>query len=377
MRVTVRKDLKHVAPCEHGGRIIEASEAVAGVLDYSASFNPYVHPGIKAAIEQASNALYRYPDHAYKRFKEAVSEYLGVSPSAIVPGNGSVELIRLCAWVLLKRGDKVIIPAPTFCEYELASRLSGAEPLIVPIWDERAFKRDILSYLASKDVRLVFLCNPNNPTGKGLARDTVSDIASACRKNQTFLLVDEVFIELADPQKSIVSANLDGVLVLRSLTKSFSIPGIRASYGVTDAEFARELNCLRVPWNLNSVAEAVTIALLKDCTSYLDASRAKIAAQRQWLSRELAKISGLEPLESEANFVMVDVSGTSLSSGDFAQRMKRHGFLVRDCQSFRLTGANYVRIAVRTKAENVRLLQAAKRVVAEEARLVKRLSPDR
>ena len=365
MRVTVREDLKHVAPCEHGGRISEASEAVSGVLDYSANFNPYVYPGIKAAIEQASNALYQYPDHAYKRFREAVSKYLGVSPSAIVPGNGSVELIRLCAWALLKRGDKVVIPAPTFCEYELASRLSGAEPLIVPAWDERTFKRDVLSCVASEDVRLVFLCNPNNPTGMGLARDTISGIASECRKNETFLLVDEVFIELADPQKSILRANLDGVLVLRSLTKSFSIPGVRASYGVTNDDFARELNSLRVPWNLNSIAEAVAIALLKDCKSYLEASRAKIAVQRQWLSQELAKISGFEPLESEANFIMVDISGTSLSSSDFAQRLKQHGCLVRDCQSFRLTGTNYLRIAVRKKAENLRLLQAVKRVVAE------------
>jgi threonine-phosphate decarboxylase len=374
MRVTVREDLKHVTPCEHGGRIIEASEVVPGLIDYSANFNPYLHPGIKVATEQASNALYRYPDHAYRRFREAVSEYLGVSSSTIVPGNGSVELIRLCAWALLKRGDKVIIPAPTFCEYELASRLSGAEPLLVPAWDEQELKRDILSCLASEDVRMVFLCNPNNPTGKGLGRDAVLDIASECRENQTFLLVDEVFIELADPAKSIARADLDGVLVLRSLTKSFSIPGMRASYGLTNAEFARQLNSLRVPWNVNAVAEAVTIALLKDCKSYLNASRAKITTQRAWLSRELAKISGLRPLESEANFMMVDVSGTSLSSGDFAQRMKRHGCLVRDCQTFRLTGANYIRIAVRTKAENIRLLQAAKQVVAEKAAL-KALEP--
>ncbi|HYB58784.1 MAG TPA: histidinol-phosphate transaminase [Candidatus Acidoferrales bacterium] len=367
MRVTVREDLKHVTPCEHGGRIIEASEDVPSVVDYSANFNPYLHPGTKAAMAQVSDALYRYPDPAYRRFREAVSEYLGVSPSAVVPSNGSVELIRLCAWALLKRGDKVVIPAPTFCEYELASRLSDAEPLFVPAYDEQELKRDILNCLASEDVRMVFLCNPNNPTGKGLGRDAVLDIASECSKNQTFLLVDEVFIELADPAKSIASADLGGVLVLRSLTKSFSIPGIRASYGITNAEFARQLNSVRVPWNLNAVAEAVTIALLKDSRSYLDTSRAKIASQREWLLRELAKISGLRPLESEANFMMVDISGTSLSSGDFAQRMKRRGCLVRDCKTFRLTGANYVRIAVRTKAENMRLLQAVKQVVAEKA----------
>jgi histidinol-phosphate/aromatic aminotransferase/cobyric acid decarboxylase-like protein len=181
------------------------------------------------------------------------------------------------------------------------------------------------------------------------------------------LLVDEVFIELSDPRQSVASANLDDVLVLRSLTKSFSIPGIRASYGVTNPDLAHVLNSVRLPWNLNSIAEAVTVALLKDCDSYLDASRTKIAVQRRWLTRELAKISGLEPLESDANFVMVNVAGTSLSSSEFALRMKRHGYLVRDCQSFRLTGHDYIRIAVRTKAENARLLDAIKRVVGPKA----------
>jgi threonine-phosphate decarboxylase len=367
MRVTVREDLKHVTPCEHGGKIIEASEAMPGVLDYSANFNPYLHPRVKSAIKEGVKAAYHYPDHTYKRFREAVGRYLEVPSNAIVPGNGSVELIRLCAWAFLEKGDKVIIPAPTFGEYELACRLSGAKPLIVPLWNEQAFKRDLFSALAEEDIRMVFLCNPNNPTGKGLSRETVTDIASKCRETQTFLVVDEVFIELSDPRHSIASDNLDDVFVLRSLTKSFSIPGIRASYGVTNPGIASALNGIRLPWNLNSIAEAVTVALLKDCASYLDASRTRIATQRRWLMRELAKISGLEPLESDANFIMANVAGTSLSSSEFALGMSRHGFLVRDCQSFRLTGHDYIRIAVRKKAENERLLDAIKRVVSQKA----------
>jgi threonine-phosphate decarboxylase len=365
MRVTVRDDLKSLTPCEHGGGIVDISETMPRVLDFSANFNPYLHPLVKSAIEQATKAAYQYPEPTYKRFREAVGAHLGVSSDSIVPGNGSVELIRLCAQALLEKGDKVIIPAPTFSEYELACRLSGAEPLIVPLWTEQAFKRDLFSALADDNIRMVFLCNPNNPTGKRLARETVTEIAAKCQASQTFLLLDEVFIELSDPRQSVVRANLDDVLVLRSLTKSFSIPGIRASYGVTSPSFAHILNSIRLPWNLNSIAEAVTVELLKDCESYLDVSRAKIAAQRRWLTRELAMVSGLEPLESDANFVMVNVVGTSLTSSEFALRMKRHGFLIRDCHSFRLTEYDYVRIAVRTKTENVRLLDAIKKVIAQ------------
>ena len=366
MRVTVRDDLKRVTPCEHGGRIIEASEIMPGALDYSANFNPYLDPRVKSAIKQATLAAYQYPEHTYKRFREAVGAYLRVSSDAIVPGNGSVELIRLCAQALLERGDKVIIPAPTFSEYELACRLSGAEPLIVPLWAEHEFKRDLFCALANEDIRIVFLCNPNNPTGKILALETVAEIAARCRKTQTFLFVDEVFIELSDPLQSIIGTNLDDIFVLRSLTKSFSIPGVRAGYGVTNPSLAHVLNSIRLPWNLNSIAEALTVALLKDCESYLDVSRAKIAAQRRWLVQELAKIPGLEPLESDVNFVMVNVAGTAITSREFALRMKRCGYLIRDCSSFRLTGHDYIRIAVRKKTENAHLLDAIKRVVDQK-----------
>jgi threonine-phosphate decarboxylase len=106
--------------------------------------------------------------------------------------------------------------------------------------------------------------------------------------------------------------------------------------------------------------------LLKDSEPYLEASRAKIAAQRRWVVQKLAQIPGLEPLESDVNFVMVNVAGTSLTSSEFALRMKRYGYLIRDCRSFRLTGHDYIRIAVRKKTENARLLDAIKRVVDQK-----------
>jgi threonine-phosphate decarboxylase len=365
MRVTVRDDLKRMTACEHGGKSIEASETMPDVLDFSANFNAYLHPRIKSAIKQATQAAYQYPEHTYKRFRESVGAFLTVSSEAIVPGNGSVELIRLCAQALLEKGDKVIIPSPTFSEYEFACRLSGAKPVFVPLWDEHEFKQDLFFALADEGIKMVFLCNPNNPTGKILSRETVTEVAAQCRATHTFLFVDEVFIELSDPRQSLIQANLDDIFVLRSLTKSFSIPGIRVGYGVTNPAFAQELNAIRLPWNLNSIAEALTVALLEDSESYLEASRAKIATQRRWLVQELAKISGLEPLECDANFVMINVAGTSLTSSEFALRMKRYGYLIRDCSSFRLTGHDYIRIAVRKKAENARLLDAIKHVVYE------------
>jgi len=360
----MRDELRDIVPCEHGGKIIEVSEVVPSVLDFSASLNPYKHPRIKALLKAALAESFHYPDHTYRRFSEAIGRYLSVSADMVVPGNGSVELIRLCAWVLLRKGSKAIIPAPTFGEYELACRLSGVEPIFVPLWDEQAFKRDLFAALAAEDVQMVFLCNPNNPTGKLLSKETVSEIARACDAVNAFLVVDEVFIELSDPRQSVASENLDHVFVLRSLTKSFAIPGLRAGYAITNPELADAINRVRVPWNLNAIAEAAGVALLKDCESYLNASREKMRAGRRELTSRLRNTRGLQPLDSDANFVMVNIAGTSLSSPEFARKLRRCGFLIRDCRSFRLTGDDFIRIAVRTKTENARLLEAINRVTS-------------
>ena len=367
MSFTLREAYTSLEPCEHGGRVAEIAAARPNVLDFSASFNPFLHPQTEAILREALNTVYNYPDNRYARFREAIANYLAVSPDSVVPGNGSLELIRLCTSALLEKGDKAVIPAPTFSEYELACRLSGAEPLVIPLGEGRAFKEALFQAIAEHDVKMVFLCNPNNPTGRGLTQETIIDIAATCSEHQTFLFLDEVFIELSNPQHSIASTNCEDVFVLRSLTKSFAIPGLRVGYGITQPALAAALNRVRLPWNLNGIAEEAAANLLADCRPYLEMSRAKIAEERDRLLAELRQIPGLEPLESDANFIMINTTNTSMPSTELARRMLEQGVLIRDCSTFRLTGHNYVRIAVRTKPENDLLLSAIKRTLDPEA----------
>ena len=367
MSFSVRTDYASLEPCEHGGRVAEIAAARPSVLDFSASFNPFLHPRMESILHEALNAVYSYPDHRYARFRKAIAKYLSVSPDSVVPGNGSLELIRLCTSALLEKGDKVVIPAPTFSEYELACRLSGATPLIVPLGRGSAFREALSQALSEQAVKMVFLCNPNNPTGQGLTQEAIIDIVTTCAEHHTFLFLDEVFIELSNPQHSIASANYEDVFVLRSLTKSFAVPGLRVGYGITQPVLAAALNRIRLPWNLNGIAEAAAVDLLEDCTSYLEMSRAKIAEERDRLFSELRQIAGLEPLESDANFIMIEVTDTSVSSTELAHRMLAQGLIIRDCSTFRLTGRNYIRIAVRTKPENDILLSAMRRVLDLDA----------
>ncbi|MGZ4902982.1 MAG: pyridoxal phosphate-dependent aminotransferase [Halobacteriota archaeon] len=347
----------------HGGRVAELTGNAEAELDFSASLNPYVHPQIKSIISQATRTVDNYPDNTYARFRDAVAAYLGISPAMVVPGNGSVELIRLCAASILEQNETVVVPAPAFDEYEFACHLAGAAVIAIPAWEGHAFQEAILHSVDTHDVKMMFICNPNNPTGMLMKRDAVLDIASACSEHNTFLFVDEVFIELSDPTQSIVGVDCDNVLVLRSLTKSFAIPGLRVGYAVTAPQHAEVLESVRPPWNLNSIAAEAATCLLQDCESYLSTSRVQIAVERDRLRAELAAIPGLQPLHSDANFLMVNVAGTGFSSAEFAQQMLQQGLLVRDCNTFRLADEQYIRMAVRSKTENERLLDSIRSIL--------------
>ncbi|MDD1721198.1 MAG: threonine-phosphate decarboxylase CobD [Euryarchaeota archaeon] len=350
-------------PCEHGGRIAELAGETQTGLDFSASLNPFLHPRVRSIINRSAHTVYNYPDNTYARFRHAVATYLGVPSTNVVPGNGSVELIRLFATSVLEKGDTVLLPAPTFNEYEFACRLAGADIIAVPAWERHGLQNAIVQTVATQDVKMVFLCNPNNPTGTLMKREAVLDIAKVCSEHNTFLFVDEVFIELSDPKQSIAGVSCDPVFVLRSLTKSFAVPGLRVGYGVTGPACAAALECIRPPWNLNSIAAEAATRLLEGCEAYLSSSRAKIAVERDRLIAELAAMPGLQPLDSDANFLMVNIARTAISSTEFARRMLRHGLLVRDCSTFWLTDSNYIRIAVRTRTENDRLLDALRCVL--------------
>jgi threonine-phosphate decarboxylase len=367
MTFTIRNDNLELTPCVHGGRSVEVQETLGDVFDFSANFNPLFFPNLDRILSTALSSVKAYPDNRYRRFREVVANYLNVDPDIVVPGNGSVELIRSVTSAVLSTGDKAVIPAPTFDEYEYACKLCGAEITLLPIWHVENFIRELKVLLSEEDIKIVFLCNPNNPTGRLLSRDHISEIADSCREKGTILFVDEVFIELSDPAHSAVHVDYDNIFVLRSLTKSFSIPGLRVGYGLAPYTLSSTLDCLRIPWNLNSIAARVSALLLSDCESYLLASRNLIARERRTLNEKLSAIAGIHPLKSAANFIMADISKTGLSSTELERKMLARGFLIRDCSSFRLTKGNYIRVAVRLKEENEKLLDNLEQVITRDS----------
>ncbi len=312
MRIAVIMDL-------HGGNIGEVVEEYGltpeKVIDFSANINPLGLPrAVKKTISRNLNILSHYPDYRCKAFKDTVAGCLGVSPNNILPGNGSVELIFLLSRAL--RPGKVLIPTPTFSEYEKSARLSGAKCLFLQAKESENFRVDVEKILKNLHrVNLLFICNPNNPTGFLLGKEKIKFLAKRCKKADVYIVIDEVFIdyvengdELTMIKESIRNSN---ILILRSLTKFFAMPGLRLGYLVGARRTIENISRYQVPWSVNSLAQLAGREILEDC-HFIVRSRKYMFRERKILFQELEKIRGLKPYPPSANFIFCKLTGAGL-----------------------------------------------------------------
>lgn len=360
----IRRQVVELTPCVHGARVAESSEGSGKspdeLIDFSVNLNPLGAPELAKPLALGLKTINNYPDNRYPGFRKAAADSLDVSPENIVPGNGSSELIRLFAEAVIEPGDKVIIPFPTFGEYEFQSRLSGANIEPVDYGDITNIKTD--------GAKAVFLCNPNNPTGKLIRKEEILKLAQKCAATETFLFVDEAFIDLSDPKESIAkfAASNDFVVVLRSLTKIYAVPGLRIGFAVAATEFARILNNIRIPWSLNSAALAAGEHLLKGRKGYNERTLELVKKERQWLSSKLGAVRGIKPYPSDSNFILVDIRDFFISSRELTEMMLKQGIIIRDCTSFGLK--DHIRVAVRKRRENRKLIKALSNVISEKGK---------
>ena len=357
----IRRSFAAAEHCRHGGKVEEAASILgAEPLDFSANINPLGSPPLERLIAEEMKKIGHYPDNSYGKFRRAAAKFVGVAPDCIVPGNGSSEIIRLFAECCFEEGDLGLVPTPSFGEYANQSLLAGARVRKVPIGTDGL---PAVEDVELSEAKLLFVCNPNNPTGRLLSAGAVAALADRCERAETFLLVDEAFIELSDPECSVAALAPERryLLVMRSLTKSFGVPGLRLGFAATNEPLARILNLARIPWSVGSLAAAAAEYLL-GCEDHLEASREVIQRERAWLDAALREM-GLAPLKSSVNFILVNIESSGLASDDLAEKTMREGVLVRDCQSFDL-GKSFIRVAVRSREENMRLITALRKALS-------------
>jgi L-threonine-O-3-phosphate decarboxylase len=354
MLIEPRPELLQVADVVHGALDFTELEHLGlvpeAVLDFSVNGNAY-GPSPKVREAMARVPVDRYPDREAMALRRALAEHLGAALDWILVGNGSMELVWLVALAFLRPGDAVLILDPTFGEYQRAVKLMGAQIHSCTARPEEAFHLDpdaILAVLRQLAPRLVFLCNPNNPTGAYVPLETIAAWVTALPR--TLFVIDEAYLTFARGARSVLTLQADNVLLLRSMTKAYALAGIRLGYAVGHPDVLAVLRQVRPPWSVNALAQAAGVAALTD-VAHIERSLAQVAQAKQRLVAELYRL-GLEPVPSSTHFFLLKVGNATACRQALLQR----GLLVRDCTSFGLPA--YIRVATRRPEENAQLLAA-------------------
>ena len=340
----------------HGG------DTYGGIaLDFSANVSPLGTPkSVTDAIKRALPELYRYPDPYCRELVRAISEYEGVPQDVILCGNGASELIyAYCGAVRPRRAMEL---APTFSEYALALQRTGCEVVRFALRQEEHFdlRESFLPVLAREKIDALFLCNPNNPTGRLIVGDLLEEILRICREKNIALFVDECFLSLSDGgvDLTLFLREFPQLFILKAFTKSFGMAGLRLGYGLSaDEALLRKMSAAVPPWNVSTLAQAAGVAALGDA-EFLEKNRAIIRAERPWLEEQLRKL-GFWVCPSQVNYILFR------GEAGLTEKLRVRGVAIRDCANFEGLTSGWYRIAVKQHEENEQLIAAIKSVIKE------------
>ena len=327
------------------------------VLDFSSNVNP-LGPSRRIRRAVAGAALSAYPDRHSLVLREALSRRLGVDKEWLLVGNGSTELIHLLARAILQPGDKCLIFEPTFGEYRAASSIAGGKAVSIRADAAEGFQWPIgaaARMIEQIRPRLVFLCNPNNPTGIYLSQRLVQTVQEAAG-NHGLLLLDDAYASLADGLWDTVPLLRNGNLaILRSVTKDHALAGIRLGYLISHPRIVSAMGGLQPPWSVNTVAQAAGLASVEDDV-HLENAKTAIAESKEYLISELGTL-GIPVIGSAANFLLAEVGDAPF----VRTALLRGGIAVRDCTSFGLP--EYIRIGIRRLDECTLLIKALRKTL--------------
>ena len=341
----------------HGGEVYDGGIA----LDFSANVSPLGTPkSVTDAVESALPELCRYPDPYCRKLVQAISVYEGAAEDFILCGNGASELI--CTYCEAVRPKRAMELAPTFSEYSLALQRVGCEVVRHALNEEETFdlQEDFLPRLAREKIDALFLCNPNNPTGRLIERGLLEKILHLCRKKNIRLFVDECFLSLSDGSADLTPLlqEFPQLFILKAFTKSFGMAGLRLGYGLSaDSALLRKMSAASPMWNVSTPAQAAGVAALGDA-AFLEKNRAVIRAERPWLEEKLRQL-GFRVCPSQVNYILFH------GEAGLTEKLRLRGVAIRDCANFQGLASGWYRIAVRRHEENEQLIAAIKSAMEE------------
>jgi threonine-phosphate decarboxylase len=333
---------------EHGGQIYNSDGKAGDWLDFSANINPLgVSEKIRAAIIENLDGVKNYPDPNATELKAAISQRYKVSAENLDLVNGAAEFFYL--YLNVTHPQKILIPVPSFSEYERAARAINADIQYLFTRAEENFNINVAQILKF-DADLIILGRPQNPTGNLISIDAIKKIAAKTR-----ILIDESFIDFLEIEsaRKLVSEKIS---VVQSLTKIFAIPGLRLGFAVVEKNLAEKLNAAKDVWNVNFLAQKAGVAALSD-EKFLADTRNWLRVERKFFVEELKKIQGVKVFEPTANFVLLKFETPELAELTL-KKLRQKKILLRNCENFVGLDGRYLRCAIRSRAENLKLLKA-------------------
>lgn len=360
MKLPIPEYIKSIAPYVPGKPIeeLEREYGISNSIKLASNENPIgPSPMALAAVAGATANLHRYPDGAGFDLVQGLSRHLQVKPEQIVIGNGSDDLLGMLARVLLQPGDEVVVPTPSFLMYTIVTNSAGAVPVMVPLKDLSIDLDAVLDHIGPQ-TRIVFLCTPNNPTGTILPS---ADLEAFLTKvpPEVLVVVDEAYFEFVrqDCASGITfMERFPMVVTLRTFSKAYGLAGLRVGYGVMDAALAELLNRIRMPFNVNVLAQIGASAALED-TQFISKTLSVVHQGLDYLYAELDK-RGLRYFPSEANFFLIDVGQPAKA---VFERLLTRGVIVRSMHGYGFP--QYIRLSVGLPEENRRFLDAIDQVL--------------
>ena len=338
---------------DHGGDIYVHSQPV---LDFSSNINPLGYPpGLKDALVQNIDNYQRYPDAHCRKLKQAIAAHHGISEDQMLCGNGASDLIyRICAHF---RSSKALIAAPTFSEYERGVYAYGGHVKEHLLKEDNHFDVDdtILNAI-TPDIRVVFLCSPNNPTGRLISVDLLQKIAGHCQESGAYLVLDECFLDFTTGKSMIPFINsYPNLLILRAFTKMYAMAGLRLGYLLSaNQDLLDSIAAFGATWSVSGPAQVAGLASLS-ATDWTEITREYIKKERAFMHNELQAL-GLKVFTGEANYLLLK------SEQPLFRPLLEKGILVRDCGNYTGLSGRFIRIGIQTRENNIKLLNALKEV---------------
>ncbi|MGL5821583.1 MAG: pyridoxal phosphate-dependent aminotransferase [Sarcina sp.] len=335
------------------------------LMDFSSNINPFGSSNkAKKAVIENIEMVSLYPDPEYKELKNSISKYCNCKKDNILLGSGATELIS--SFIQIVSPKKALLLSPAYSEYENELNKINCITknfLTTKVNNFKVNLSEFINTINTEEFDLVIICNPNNPTGFAF---TNADINKILNETNTYVMVDETYIEFTD-QIVFSSANLTTyfpkLFVIRGTSKFFSTPGIRLGYGLTSNSLIQnELSKSLDLWNINIFATLMGEAMFTD-TNYINSIYEKITKERDYLTNELKSLSSIKVFETFGNFILCEILTENITARLLYEKLIQHKIIIRDCSSFEGLSKYFFRVCILTHEENILLIKALKEIL--------------